>query len=75
MAAEAGESLAVATGAAGLFTFACVGIQVVRGVERGLQCFVVPMAGFATEGWIDLVVADEAIGHVGMMCLARGGGG
>ena len=71
VAAQAGESLSVATGAPKLLALARVRIKKIGRVERRLQCLIVPMTRFATERRIDLVVAHQAIGHLRKVRLLR----
>lgn len=77
MAAEAGELPAVANRASQLLRLARVRVQKVGGMEGGLQGLVSAVAGFATVGRFDLVVADQAIRHMGEMllrCATNGSG-
>ncbi len=77
MAAQAAESPSVADRACRLVELGVgtrVGFQKLRGMIGRPQFGIGPMALLATEGQLDLAVADQAIGHLRQVGTAHGVG-
>ena len=74
MASHAAEPLTVTDCAGGLVELgvpARVHIDVVRRVACGLDLGFLRMTQLATERWIDSAVANQAVGHLRVVDLAR----